>query len=321
MYRNGSRFMLFLMLFSIATAFFLLPAVFAAMGMSDEELSHLFRSPWFIIMQQLLLLLTPLLLWVYAKRESFQSFLKFEPLDFTNVAIITGISLLIQPAMMFMSGFMGLFFPNVISDVVLGIMDYPFWLVLLAVAVTPSIVEEVIFRGYIQTQYEGLGIKKAAIISGLFFGIIHMNLQQFLYAFIAGVVFAYIVYYTKSIISGMLAHFVMNGSQMLLLRAALIAENEMADAYEAVPMPEITPLFAVIVIGIFALFTTPPAILLLRTLINRCRQVHGTYETETAAAGSEHPLPPDPSEPFVDPFLIAVVVIYALFVVFINFLT
>ena len=319
MYKNGSKFMLFLMLFSIATAFFLLPAVFVSMGMSEEELSHLFHSPWFLIVQQLLLLLTPLLLWVYAKRESFKNFLKLEPLDFTNALIIAGIALLIQPAMMFMSGLTGLFFPNVISDVVVGIMDYPFWIVLLAIAVTPSIVEEIVFRGYVQTQYEGFGIKKAAIISGLFFGIIHMNLQQFFYAFIAGIVFAYIVYYTRSIIAGMLAHFVMNGSQVLLLRMALIAESEMAYAYEAVPVPEITPLFAVVAIGIFALFTTPPALLLLRALIRRNKQARDTSETDTINPDPRGSM--DENKPYTDPFLIAVVIIYAVFVVFMNFLT
>ena len=303
--------MLFLILFSIAVAFFLMRSVFTAMGMNEEDISHLFRSPLFLIANQLLMLLTPLLLWVYAKRESFKNFIKIEPLDVTNAVIIVAASLLIQPAMMFMSALTGLFFPNVISDVVMGIMDYPFWMVLLAIAVTPSIVEELVFRGYIQTQYEGYGIKKAAIISGLFFGIIHMNMQQFFYAFIMGVVFAYIVYYTKSIISGMIAHFVVNGSQLLLLRIAVTAENNMANDYTAVPTPEITPIFAVIAIGIFALFTTPPAILLLRTLVRRCKQAHGLGETE--------PLSPlDNDKPYMDPFLVAVVAIYAAFIVYMR---
>ena len=304
--------MLFLILFLITTAFFLMPSMFLAMGLGEEELLYLFGSPLFVIARQLLMLLTPLLLWVYAKRESFKDFLKFEPLDLANVAIIIGIALFIQPAMMFVSGFAGLFFPNVISEVVVGFMDYPFWLVVLAIAVTPAIIEEIVFRGYIQTQYEGFGIKKAAIISGLFFGIIHMNMQQFFYAFIAGIVFAYIVYYTKSIISGMLAHFVMNGSQLVLLRAALIAESEMAEIYDAVAMPEITPLFAIIAVGIFALFTTPPAILLLKKLISRCKKIHD-FEVSASAA----PLNPIIyNKPFGDPFLIAVVVIYVLFIVF-----
>ena len=317
MYRNGSKFVLFLMLFSMGTAFFLMPTVFAAMGISGEELSHLLRSPWFLIAQQLLLLLTPLLLWVYARRESFNNFLKFEQLDFASVAMIVGISLLIQPAMTFVSGLAGLFFPNIISDIVIGIMDYPFWIVLLAIAITPSIVEELVFRGYIQAQYEKFGIKKAAIISGLFFGIIHMNMQQFFYAFIAGIIFAYIVYYTKSIIAGILAHFVINASQVLLLRAVLLAESlqeELAGGYEAMPMPEITPLFAVMAVGIFALFTTPPAVLLLISLINRGKKAHDFTQPEIACTGLELPIPEE--KPFMDPFVFAVVAIYAAFNIF-----
>ena len=317
MYKNGSKFMLFLMLFSLGTAFFLLPTVLIVMGLSEEELSHLFQSPLFLIANQLLLILVPLLLWVYAKRESFKNFLNFEPLEATNVVIIVGACLLIQPAMMFVSGLTGLFFPNVIGDVVMGLMDYPFWLVLLAIAVTPAIVEELVFRGYVQSQYESLGIKKAAIISGLFFGIIHMNMQQFFYAFILGIVFSYIVYYTKSIISGILAHFVINASQVLLLRVALLAESlqeELAEAYEAVPMPEITPIFAVIAIGIFALFTTPPAILLLKTLVNRCKKAHNFTQMEVAQVDATLQVHDD--KPFTDAYLFAVVAIYAGFNIF-----
>ena len=303
--------MLWLILFSTVMGLFLIPFVLIAMGMALEDIGQIIRSPLFLIAYQLLVLLAPFLLWVYAKRESFRNFLKFEPLDLTNIAIIVGITLLMQPAMMFVSGLTGLFFPNLIVDVVMGLMDYPFWLVMLAIAVTPAIIEELIFRGYIQTQYEGFGIKKAAIISGLFFGIIHMNMQQFFYAFIAGVVFTYIVYYTKSIMSGILAHFVMNGSQMLMLRMVFIAENEMQTVYDAAPIPEISPLVTVVAIGIFALLTTPPAILLLKKLINRCKAEHEFDETITVEAEPQNT--EANINPFKDAYRIAVVAIYVTF--------
>ena len=318
MYKNGSKFMLFLMLFAIATAFFIMPTLFYAMGMTEEEVSYLIRTPLFLIVSQLVMLLMPLLLWVYANRGSFTNFLKFEPLEPINVLIIMGIAFLIQPALMFVSGLTGLFFPNVIGDVVAEFMAYPFWLVLLAIAVTPAIVEELVFRGYIQAQYEELGIKKAAIISGLFFGIIHLNMQQFFYAFIAGIIFAYIVYYTKNIVSGILAHFMLNASQLLMLRTALILEEmEIVQAYEAVPMPEITPLQVVVAIGIFALFTTPPAVFLLWMLIKRCKKAH--VAVEPAACETELQSPADHKRPFIDPFLIAVVVLYVAFIIFTRF--
>ena len=337
MYKNGSKFMLFLMLFYLAMGFFVLPLALIGMGLGEEEISILFRSPYFFIAQQLLLLLMPLLIWMFANRISFKNFLKFEPLELINVIIIVGIALLMQPGMMFVGGLVGLFSPNIIAEAVTGIMDYPFWLVVVTIAVTPSIVEELVFRGYIQNQYEGLGIKKAAIISGLFFGIIHMNMQQFFYAFLAGVVFAYIVYYTKSIIAGMLAHFVLNGSQLLMLRMALLAESrheELVLAYEAAPLPEIEPIFAVIAIGVLALFTTPPAIYLLHTLVRRCKLRHEFAEPETNETNSQSPMVYDRpltepvaeepehqspvvyDRPFADPFLIAVVIIFVAFIIY-----
>ena len=321
-YRDGSKFMLFLILFIILVAGFVLPAVFVAMGLGQEDVDRLRTSPWFMIASQLVFILAPLLLWVYFRRGSFKDFMKNEPLGFANVALVVGISFFVQPAMMFVSGLTGLFFPNEIADVVLGFMEYPFWLVLLAVAVTPAIVEEVVFRGYVQSRYEGFGIGKAAIISGLFFGIIHMNMQQFFYAFILGVLFSYIVFYTRSIVAGILAHFIINASQVTLLRLVMLLEGmlEEAPAAEyALDVPEITPLMAVIVIGVFALFTSPVVFLLMRELVARGKRAIAAKALEAPQDESpqENVLPESPPKrnPFTDPFLLAVVAVFLAFMV------
>ena len=274
MNNNGSKFMLFLMVFSVLGAFVVLPQIFSLMGYSMYELLYMSASPLFLIMNQLLFLLLPLVVWVFMKREAFSDFIQTTPIEFTNVVIIVLFSFLIQPAMMFVSGLTGLFFPNVISDVMGGIVEYPFWLLILAVAVTPAVVEEVLFRGYIQSYYTKFGIKKAAVISGLFFAIVHMNMHQFFYAFIMGIFFSYIVYYTKSIVAGIISHFVVNASQITLLRMAVLLESLQEELgiemYEAAAM-EITEAQAVIVVGVVALFTTPVALYLLKSLFKRCR--------------------------------------------------
>lgn len=90
---------------------------------------------------------------------------------------------------------------NIISKIVL----------VLAIAVTPAIFEELFFRKAMIDYMSQYGTKIAWILSSLFFGIIHMNLSQALFAFVAGLIFGGIYLYTKDIKLTMLIHFINNG--------------------------------------------------------------------------------------------------------------
>lgn len=57
---------------------------------------------------------------------------------------------------------------------------------------------------------------KGILLSALFFGIAHMNFQQFCYAFFLGIVFGFLIEATDSIVSSMTAHMVFNASSLLL---------------------------------------------------------------------------------------------------------
>lgn len=93
------------------------------------------------------------------------------------------------------------------------ITAYSFSAFLLAIfssAVLPGFCEEFANRGVLLSGLKGLGAKKAIIISGLLFGLMHFNIGQFGYAFLAGMFFAYICLATGSIIPGMIIHFLNN---------------------------------------------------------------------------------------------------------------
>ena len=61
-----------------------------------------------------------------------------------------------------------------------------FFYSLLSVAILPAFCEEFIHRGMLLSSYNKLGFKKAVLISGLMFGLIHLNVGQFFYATIIG---------------------------------------------------------------------------------------------------------------------------------------
>ena len=85
-----------------------------------------------------------------------------------------------------------------------------FLVAIFASAVLPGFCEEFANRGVLLSGLKNLGAKKAIIISGLLFGLMHFNIGQFGYAFLIGMFFAYICLATGSIIPGMIIHFLNN---------------------------------------------------------------------------------------------------------------
>lgn len=78
-------------------------------------------------------------------------------------------------------------------------------------AVLPGICEELTYRGLGRQMFATVKDEKVVIIMmGLLFGLGHQFILQTGYAFVAGVVFAYIAIKTRSIIPGMIIHFINN---------------------------------------------------------------------------------------------------------------
>jgi membrane protease YdiL (CAAX protease family) len=98
-----------------------------------------------------------------------------------------------------------------------------------AVIIAPFI-EEIIFRGLVFKRLRSfLGFLPAALISGAIFGILHGNIVQGLYATIIGVIFAYIYEKKQSLIVTIIAHFLVNGINalvMVFMPAETVAEAQ-----------------------------------------------------------------------------------------------
>jgi sodium transport system permease protein len=94
------------------------------------------------------------------------------------------------------------------------------WLVLL-VAVTPAVCEELVFRGVL---LQGLGREmpmwRAVGLTALVFGAFHLSFEtviRFLPTAWIGLLIGYVVWHTRSLFAGMLMHFVNNGTAVLLV--------------------------------------------------------------------------------------------------------
>ena len=91
-----------------------------------------------------------------------------------------------------------------------------FFVSLFSVAVLPAICEEFTHRGLLLSGFKTLGFKKAVGYSALLFGLMHLNVGQFFYATIIGLVLGVVTLYSRSIIPAIIIHFINNGINVYL---------------------------------------------------------------------------------------------------------
>ncbi|WP_425449340.1 CPBP family intramembrane glutamic endopeptidase [Dethiothermospora halolimnae] len=167
------------------------------------------------IISQYLTLFMPVIIFILITKKDFKKTLSLSKLKLSNIPIIILIAVVMQPFLTTVS----LIASSIVGDQVSGIIESAttpsFFLTLFGLAITPAICEEFLLRGVILDGYRGKTIKKAAIMNGILFGILHMNFHQFAYTFFLGVLLAYIVYITGSILSSILIHFINNGTAVL----------------------------------------------------------------------------------------------------------
>ena len=93
------------------------------------------------------------------------------------------------------------------------IKNFPVWLLfveLFFTAILPGICEEVAHRGMLLSTYKKLGVKKAIVLTGLLFGLMHMNIDQFFYTSLIGMFLGFLVLFSGSIYPAMIIHFMNN---------------------------------------------------------------------------------------------------------------
>lgn len=90
--------------------------------------------------------------------------------------------------------------------------------VLIIMALTPAIGEELMFRGLFQRilRYNKLNLHLAVILSAIIFSTIHMQFQGFIPRFFLGLVLGYFLAFGGNLWIAIVAHFIFNGSQVII---------------------------------------------------------------------------------------------------------
>ncbi len=100
------------------------------------------------------------------------------------------------------------------------------------IGLVPAVCEELMFRGFLQRGMEAFGARRAVVLSGLMFGLFHFDFQRLAAQMLLGLVIAYVVYRSGSLLNGMLLHFLHNAGSVLLtgLAAPMAARGGVAAA-------------------------------------------------------------------------------------------
>jgi len=86
------------------------------------------------------------------------------------------------------------------------------------VAVVGPFVEEFVFRSVIYKGYRKAGGRMGAVVlSALLFGLMHMNLNQLVYAFVVGMLLALVVEAADSVWASVICHFVFNAENVAVM--------------------------------------------------------------------------------------------------------
>lgn len=178
-----------------------------------------------LFINHMVLFLVPAAIYIKVTKSSAKNVLKLNKLYLKDAVLIILLAFVCQPIMSFLSVVTSFFFNNEIGTFIAEINSTPYLILLSLVAILPSITEEVTIRGVVLSGYQNKNKYVAALVTGVFFGILHLDPQQFLYATVLGIILALLVRITNSIFSAALLHFIINGTSVTLSKLLYSSES------------------------------------------------------------------------------------------------
>lgn len=267
--KRGNRYLLFTLLsYCIGSVFIGLFVFFTKIEM--DITAQIIISQWGIVF-------IPIVLYFIITKSPIEETLLLKKINIINILLCFALAFAIIPLLSLINVISQFFVKNLISDVILDIAKKPLWLSLSLMALTPAILEEIAMRSIIINNYRSKPILTTCLISGFFFGMFHMNLNQFFYAFAMGIIMCFVVHITGSIISSMIIHFTINASSLILVKLLDFAQNflskinpeyaaQIKDAASATVTTSSLIMSAVFMMAL-CVFTIPIALLILYALM------------------------------------------------------
>lgn len=202
-----------------------------------------------------LTILVPTLIFALKKNLSFREDFGFRKIKVGTIFMSVLLAVLITPTASCVNLLTQLFVPNTLVQASDKLFSGSALMILFLSSIYGPFCEELCFRSAILRRYEkGAGFIRAALVSSLFFGLLHLNVNQACYAFVLGILFSIINKASGSVYTSMIIHTCINGGNMLMLFTTMQLtklsgiETDVASSAEAIRGSNS---FMYVMIGIF----------------------------------------------------------------------
>ncbi len=282
-FKLGNRFILFTMIYMLVVP--ILIGILQALFLVRD-----FSGAWYKIIEHSIILLGPILF--FFKKEKNISILKGK-LKIKEIFLLILLSICIKPLVSLTNLISQFFVKNHIAEATESLNNETLIIYLIAIALVPALFEELISRGIIINYYVKQSVKSTILISGFFFGMMHYNINQFVYAFLLGVLLCYIVLITESIFSSIIIHFFINAISNIwpnVLNFTLKNVGKINFKYQNLINETINSsnvsnsqlLVFILLVLLYSLIMTPIAIYVLKLIVKgRNKSLKGSLELKT----------------------------------------
>jgi len=165
-----------------------------------------------------LTILIPGFLFLLIHNCDLTEWLSLRKMKWSSVGLTVLFTYLLMPLISFVNVFSQLFDSNTVLGMSDEIVSMPVILMIFIMGVFGPFCEEFVFRGIIFSGYRKTGrLLGTLVLSSLLFGLMHMNFNQFCYAFVLGVCFALLMEATGSLWSSVIGHVIVNTHNVIML--------------------------------------------------------------------------------------------------------
>lgn len=224
--------------------------VFITFGEKFLELENMFLGRLITIVSQFLLILIPIYLLNYLAGNTFFDGFNLKKTNFIYYFLAFVGIIVVQPALQYYMFLQEKIIENLpfntniiesIKSISNQLEEYTIklvsanslnelFIVIVAIALTPAICEEFMFRGLIlNTLLKSGRIKLSIILTGLIFAIFHFHPFNIIPLFFLGIYLSIITYYSRSIYPSIMVHFVNN---IISVFAVYFYGREVIDDYQ-----------------------------------------------------------------------------------------
>lgn len=224
---------------------------------------------WLNLLVSQMLIIIPALVLILLNQNQVRVMLPYKKINPVNIILIIVFTELLDPLISFVNVASQLFTRNEVLTISSEVLSLPFPVMFFLIGIMGPFCEEFVFRGIIFFGFRSSTdrVIASAIASAAFFGLIHMNLNQFCYAFALGAVFALTDEIFDSLWPSFIMHATVNSKNVVMLYASekmmeFAGKETLNEAYDMVANKTYILIMAVFLLFI-AFFTTALAILLL----------------------------------------------------------